>query len=795
MKRTVYLRLLTLGAFLLPCLVRDGVTATRDTFLVKKDEKPEQTSRDWTNWRGPMQNGVALETDLPDKFSTDPKDPKSNLIWQSDIGSRSTPIIMGDHAYVISSTGEKENEQEQIVCFDADTGKDLWHYKFNVWLTQIVSDRVGWSDIDGDPETGNIYAQGTQGLLLCLNKDGKLVWQRSLTEEFGRTSGYGARYTSPIVDSGLVIIGMPNSSWGQYATGGIRFMAFDKKTGEVIWETPSLGGPPRTYASTPVIAVINGQRLVISGGGDGAIHALKVRTGEVVWRYQFANGGINGTPVVDGDFVYCTHGEPNFGTPDKGRVACLDASKLEKPAKPSDPPSPKVVWKVDDMRVKFSSPVVHDGRLYVCDETGEMTCMDAKTSDEIWTYRYGRDAKGSPVFADGKLYVSEVDGTFHILKPDKNKCVELYAHEFRGAKPGQTVSIVGSPAIVRGRVYFCTSNGTYCIGKKDHKAPPKDMPVVPKESAAAKDAKITHLQVVPAEVALVPGQTTLFKVRGFDADGHFIKDVEPTEWSLEAAPRPEGLPPPPPPKEGDPPPPVPPALKGEIKNGKFTVDEKLPVQMGTVVAKLDGIVGKARVRVVPKLPFAADFSKVPAGRTPAGWVNTQGKYEMRKVGDETVLVKKADSTVSSLARAYAYIGRPEMTDYTIQADILGKKPDKEELPDVGIVANRYVLMLMGATHTLRIASWEDKPRVDQAMDFKWKPDVWYRFKLTVQVKDGKAIVRGKVWERDNNEPKGWTIEYTDKTPNTEGAPALYAFNSALGMESYFNNVKITPNGK
>jgi outer membrane protein assembly factor BamB len=792
MNRTVAWRLLPLAVFTFPLFLQQGASAPCTAVPVKKDEKPAQKTADWSYWRGPVQNGVSLEKDLPDKFSTDPKDPKSNLIWQANIGGRSTPIVMGNHVYLITSSGEKENEQEQVVCFDADNGKDLWHYKFNVWLTQIVSERIGWTNLVGDEETGNIYAHGTQGLLLCLSKDGKLLWQRSLTEEFGRVSGYGGRITSPIVDSGLVIMGFPNSSWGEYATGGIRFMAFDKNNGEVVWETHSLGGPPRTYSSNPVVAVINGQRLLISGGGDGAVHAMKVRTGEVVWRYQFANAGVNPTPVVDGNYVYIAHGEANFGTTDKGRVICVDASKINKPAKAGEAPSPTLVWKQDGLEIKFSSPVIHDGRLYVCDETAEMSCLDAKTGDELWSFTYGKEAKGSPVLADGKLYICEVNGKFLILKPGKDKCEKIFEHTFRNPNPNLGVTLNGSPAIVNGRIYFCNSFATYCIGKKNHEDVRAKMPELPKESAPAKDAKITHLQVVPAEVAVEQGKSVSFKVRGFDADGHFIKEVEVKDWALQAAPRPEGLPPPP--KEGDPPPAAPPPLKGEIKDGKITVDDKLPAQMGTVVAKLDGIEGQARVRVYAKLPFAADFSKVPLTRTPAGWVNTQGKFQMRKDDDKNVLVKLAETTNPSLSRAYAYIGVPTMTDYTIEADVLGKK-SAGDLPDLGIVANRYVLMLTGATQAIRIASWEDKPRVDKAIGYAWKPDVWYRLKLTVQVKDGAAVVRGKVWERGKDEPKDWTVEYTDKTPNTEGTPALYGYAPQEGMESHFNNVKITPNSK
>src|SRR5437773_934554 len=111
MNRSHLWRLLTLSVLLLPFLLRDGSTAPCGTLLVKKADKPVEAKANWANWRGPLQNGISLEKDLPDDFSTDPKKPK-NVIWQADIGGRSTPIVMGDHVYLITSSGEKENEQE-----------------------------------------------------------------------------------------------------------------------------------------------------------------------------------------------------------------------------------------------------------------------------------------------------------------------------------------------------------------------------------------------------------------------------------------------------------------------------------------------------------------------------------------------------------------------------------------------------------------------------------------------------------------------------------------------------------
>ena len=112
---------------------------------------------------------------------------------------------------------------------------------------------------------------------------------------------------------------MPNASWGDL--GPRRKSASSPSTakparlsgGETVG--PNLYG---TYYSNPVVAVINGQRLIIAGGGDGAIHAFKLRTGEVVWSKPFGKGVINGSPIVEGNLVYCTTAKR---TPKAGRSA------------------------------------------------------------------------------------------------------------------------------------------------------------------------------------------------------------------------------------------------------------------------------------------------------------------------------------------------------------------------------------------------------------------------------------------------------------------------------------------
>jgi outer membrane protein assembly factor BamB len=757
----------------------------------------------WADWRGPHQDGVSPDKDLPESFSLDPNAADSNLVWKVPYGGRTTPIILNGRAYIINAAGGESQDklvtqQERVMCFDADTGKVLWEHKFNVWLTDIVADRLGWTNMVGDPETGYVYAHGTQGYLFCFDKDGKVVWQHSLTEEYGRISGYGGRLAGPAIDGDLLLISMLSASWGEDAMGADRFLAIDKKTGEVVWWSSTGARPKDTYSSSPVFATINGQRLLVSGGGDGGVHAFQVHTGKRVWDYYFGDGAVNISPIVHGDRVYIGHGESNPDTNRQGRVLCLDAGKVKDG-------KPELVWKVDGIKAKFSTPILHDGRLYVADLYARLHCLDAETGKTHWRFSYGRNGFGSPVYGDGKIYVGAVNSTFDILKPEEKKCVRLHQQYFP-SEGGAQVEINGSPAIANGRVYFLTSTDFYCIGKKDHKAAAANggnEEAEAREKNADKGGKPAQLQVFPADVTLNPGGSASFRVRVYDADGNFLHDVKDAEWSL--APmlppvRPGAPAAAPPASAGGKAPAGPPPLKGQIdQDGKLTVDKAPPPgQFGRVVAKAEGLTAYARVRVAPALPYRADFSKIPVGRTPAGWVNTQGKFVIKELEGKHVLMKTGTVPSPLVSRANAFIGEPDLKNYTVQADIMGVAKG-EDLPDMGILAHRYHLVLEGNSQRLRLLSWEKLPRVDKSIAWPWKPNTWYTLKFSVEVQGDKGVVRGKAWPRGEQEPESWTVEFEDPVPNREGSPGLYGVAVAVGGEDdpgtpiYYDNVSVTPN--
>ena len=259
-----------------------------------------------------------------------------------------------------------------------------------------------------------------------------------------------------------------------------------------------------TFMSTPTVTVIGGQRLMIVGSGDGGIHAFKVHTGEKVWSYILALGDVNADPVVKGNLVYAAHGGINPGAGSRqGRVVCLDAGQIADG-------KPKLVWKKDGLKIKFSSPILHNGRLYLTDEGATLHCLDAAKGDKIWSFKFGGGSnnRGSPVLADGKIYACDAASGFHILEPGPKRCKRLLRWHLSSRTPGVDAELDGSPSVANHLVYFSTNDTTYCLGTPDEKtatgAAANDVPVSP--------GKPARLQVFPAEGH--PGTGRLGDVRG-----------------------------------------------------------------------------------------------------------------------------------------------------------------------------------------------------------------------------------------------------------------------------------------
>jgi outer membrane protein assembly factor BamB len=710
---------------------------------------------DWPEMRGPGRDGVSRETKLIDKWTPDGE----NFIWRAPYGGRSAPIVMGNRVYVQNPAGRGVNLQERVMALDANTGTPVWEYRFNLFQSDVPAHRVGWASPAADPETGNIYALSGGAQVIALSRDGKLLWDRSIGEEFAAFTTHGGRTMSPLVDGDLVIVSAAVSNWGTNANRSHRLIALDKRTGDIVYVSNPGGRPYDTAYAAPLIATINGLRLLIVGLGDGGVHAIKPQTGEKVWSFVAAKRAINTGVAVKDSTVLVSHGDENLTGTELGLIAAIDGSQS------GDIKATK--WATRGIEFGFSSPLIDGNRLYQIDGGSTLRAFDLESGRQLWNQPLGVAQKAPPVLADGKIYVGTDGGKFFIVRPLADRAEILSEVELPNSvtsccgSEGTPEQILGGAAVSRGRIFFVSSDAVYAIGSKQ---PTSLSGFALDEPAQAGAGMPAHLQVSPTEMMLAPGQAVKLHARLFDDKGRFLREDTTAAWSLEG-------------------------LKGSVANGTFTVANEPIDQAGLIKATVGGLTGQARARVARPLPLKETFDSYADGTAPPGWgIVTGSQMAVATVNGQKVLQKAPTDTI--FKRTRTFIGPTTWSNYTFEADVRAAER-RRQMGDVGITAQRYSLVLYGTSQRLKIEPWEPETTRTMTVPFAWKADTWYRLKLRVEnLPNGQVRARGKAWAVGEAEPAAWMIDKTDPIGNRQGAPGLF-IDAQFG--AYLDNFTITQN--
>ena len=320
--------------------------------------------------------------------------------------------------------------------------------------------------------------------------------------------------------------------------------------------------------------------------------------------------------------------------------------------------------------------------------------------------------------------------------------------------------IHASPIISRGLIYVTTTKGLYCIGKADSVVDSDPLPPKPAESPRSEDQTVAHIQIAPVEAILAPGQSTPYQVRAYNKKGQFLK-VVPAEFTVEGT--------------------------GSITpEGVYTAAEGTEHVVATVTAKSGELTSKARLRIIPPLPWKFDFSDK---KIPPTWIGAAYRHQPKDLDGEPMLVKV--STIPKGTRSQSWMGWNNLHDYTVQADFNAKEAPTGK-PDMGLINQRYIVDLMGKNE-LQIRSWASRLelRFAKTTPFEWTANQWYTIKFQSKNSDKGVTLSAKVWKRGEEEPKEWTIEATDALPNKAGSPGFFG-NSGLS-EYYIDNVEVYSN--
>lgn len=396
---------------------------------VRADESLIDPDDDWPEFRGRLRDGIvrrgSLKSDagkLPDWELRPPRQ-----IWRHPIGGG-----MGSFAVVNrrAVTIEQRGDDEAVVCYDFDTGRELWSHRAPAHYDTVAAG-------EGPRSTptiadGCVYAMGALGRLRCLELEtGQQIWMRDTLADSGAANPIYGTAVSPLVFSNLVVV----NPGGDQNKGVI---AYNAETGKIVW---SKGNGMAEYVS-PQQAKLCGTNQLLIYDGLGP-KGLQPQTGVELWRYDWSNVPkihCSQPLVIDENHVMISSG---YG---RGSVLLhVEQSSSGWECKP--------VWTSRDMKLKFNPGVLFEGHVYGIDE-GILACIELKEGRRRW--KGGRYGFGQTLLVEDLLLVQAENGDLAVVAAEPNSYREITRFT---ALNGKTWNI---PVLVRGRLLLRNEAEAVC---------------------------------------------------------------------------------------------------------------------------------------------------------------------------------------------------------------------------------------------------------------------------------------------------------------------------------------------
>ena len=380
---------------------------------------------DWPQWRGADGTGISAEANVPTRWTA-----TEGLRWKIDLPGRglSSPIISAGRVYLTACTGPTQ-ERLHVLCFDAATGKQLWERQ--IWATGLTGCHPKTCMAAPTPTTDGerVYALFSTNDLVCLDRDGTLVWYRSLARDYPNITNQVGMAASPVLWKDTLILSLETDA--ESCAIGI-----DKLTGQNRWRIERDLGI--NWVTPQVVRRGAAPELLLQSSGD--ISGYDPETGRKKWSHRATGLDKIPTPVATGESVFVPAGQLTAIRPLK------------------DGEAPEVLWTSNKIRAATASPILYQRRLYAVNSVGVLTCADPETGEVAWQERLKGPFSASPIAADDKLYLVNEEGTTFVI--DTKSEDRLLATNPLG------VTLLGSPAISGGAIYLRSDGHLFCIGSE-----------------------------------------------------------------------------------------------------------------------------------------------------------------------------------------------------------------------------------------------------------------------------------------------------------------------------------------
>jgi outer membrane protein assembly factor BamB len=283
--------------------------------------------------------------------------------------------------------------------------------------------------VEGDRVYVHFGADGTAALTTA----GEIVWKIRLSYDSQHGNG-----GSPVLYRDVLIVNCDGSDQAFVA-------AIDKATGKIRWKTSRRQPWDQAYTTPLVIRVGDRDQLISVGAYRAA--AYDPESGREIWRVSYADGFSNvPRPVFGHGLVYIATG---FQQPTLIAV---------RPDGTGDVTKSHIAWTLRRSAPLTPSPLLVGDELYIVNDGGIASCLDAATGALHWQQRLGGGFSASPVFADGRIYFLSEDGIATVLSPGK-EFHKLATNALDGAA-------LASMAVSGGSIFIRTHSHLYRIGQK-----------------------------------------------------------------------------------------------------------------------------------------------------------------------------------------------------------------------------------------------------------------------------------------------------------------------------------------
>jgi outer membrane protein assembly factor BamB len=329
----------------------------------------------------------------------------------------------------LTATSGYRQDRLHVLCFDTAAGKRLGERQF--WATGRPTTHNSISGAAPTPacDGQHVYAFFSSNDLFCLDWHGNLVWSRGLSYDHPKAGSDTGMASSPLVIEGVVVVQVENQG-ESFATG------LNAATGETRWR---LERPDQASWTSPIALPGSGRRkTAVLLQSPSCVTAHDVLTGAELWRFAESAASIASSVFSEGCLLVPIRG--------------LTALRLS-----DESDAPEVVWDANRLRPGSSSPLIHDGRVYIL-SNATVRCGDAKTGELRWAVRLKGTYWATPVLAGGHLYCVNQDGDMQVIKLDDKQGEQVAEHRFGEA-------MHASPAVAGNALYVRSDAHLWKIAK------------------------------------------------------------------------------------------------------------------------------------------------------------------------------------------------------------------------------------------------------------------------------------------------------------------------------------------